>query len=186
MKIIFFDIDEVAVTLRANLAAGMAKRDKVDPVVMGLLNRLMECDSETQIVISSARRIIYTKEEILTLFREGGFIGDFHQDWRTPVSKTNKRGDEVDAWLTRHPEVTRYVCIDDESDYHPYQPLVQMADQVEGMSVANFLQVSEILHGNENYWFDWKNKRLMNQQSEPQRPDSREKHCHQKDGNDCG
>jgi hypothetical protein len=34
------------------------------------------------------------------------------------------RGDEVAEWLKRHPEVTTYVCIDDDADFHPQQNLV--------------------------------------------------------------
>ncbi len=33
------------------------------------------------------------------------------------------RGDEVNKWLEQHPEVKRYAILDDDSDFHPDQPL---------------------------------------------------------------
>lgn len=35
------------------------------------------------------------------------------------------RGDEVNEWLSRHPEVTKYAILDDESDFYDDQPLFQ-------------------------------------------------------------
>ncbi len=37
-----------------------------------------------------------------------------------------KRGHEVDAWIKAHPHVVeQYVCIDDDADFLPHQPLVR-------------------------------------------------------------
>lgn len=33
------------------------------------------------------------------------------------------RGDEVQAWLNKHPEVEKYAILDDDSDFHDHQPL---------------------------------------------------------------
>lgn len=33
------------------------------------------------------------------------------------------RGDEVNAWLAKHPEVEKYAILDDDSDFYPDQPL---------------------------------------------------------------
>jgi hypothetical protein len=33
-------------------------------------------------------------------------------------------------WLTDHPEVTRYAIVDDNSDFHAFQPLFQTLWQI--------------------------------------------------------
>lgn len=51
-----------------------------------------------------------------------------HSDWRTPFPKQTgnviagaTRGSEIAKWLARHPEVTNYAIIDDDSDMLPEQ-----------------------------------------------------------------
>ena len=40
-------------------------------------------------------------------------------------SNHEMRGDEINAWLSEHPEVTKYAILDDESDFYDDQPLFQ-------------------------------------------------------------
>lgn len=35
------------------------------------------------------------------------------------------RGDEINAWLAEHPEVTKYAILDDDGDFYDDQPLFQ-------------------------------------------------------------
>jgi hypothetical protein len=55
------------------------------------------------------------------------------------------RGDEVNAWLNDHPEVTRFVCLDDDGDFHADQNLVQ-TDPEFGLTDSDMLKAVEILN----------------------------------------
>lgn len=39
----------------------------------------------------------------------------------TPTAVNGFRGDEIDFWLAKHPEVERYAILDDDSDFHEGQ-----------------------------------------------------------------
>lgn len=45
--------------------------------------------------------------------------------WNGKVYLAPIRGDEVNAWLKDHPEVTQYACVDDDADFHQNQNLVK-------------------------------------------------------------
>ena len=87
---------------------------------------------EIKIVISSSWRY----EDDFTRFSNyvyehcGNHVGEIHklfsflhEDYCTKRLK-GKRGYEVKEWLSRHPEVERYICIDDDSDFLKGQPLL--------------------------------------------------------------
>jgi len=49
-------------------------------------------------------------------------LDDAHEDWRTKESCDDQiRGDEIDEWLSRHPEVSRFAIVDDVDDFLPKQ-----------------------------------------------------------------
>src|SRR3546814_8945784 len=57
-----------------------------------------------------------------------GFKGIFHEDWRTRFHgelpdrwRNRRRGGEIAEWLSRHPEVSVYAIVDDDSDMLPEQ-----------------------------------------------------------------
>lgn len=46
-----------------------------------------------------------------------------HQDWSARIPTGSKyRGQMIDAWLSKHPEVTHYAILDDESVYRKGRP----------------------------------------------------------------
>lgn len=84
-----------------------------------------------KIVITSTWRFNHNRE-----FFQQFFGNNVHEDWKTLNFRVNSvirdiatkvlnknpiRGDEVAEWLTRHKEVTDYLIIDDDNDFHPNQ-----------------------------------------------------------------
>lgn len=49
-----------------------------------------------------------------------------HEDCATKRLYKGKRGYDIKEWLSRHPEVEKYICLDDDSDYLRGQPLLQI------------------------------------------------------------
>lgn len=91
------------------------------------LNRVVTATG-CKIVLSSTWRKMDAHVDELRAF--GGFPSP-HEDWRTIdmpfivrnglIVSTAMRGNEIAEWLSRHPEVTRYAIVDDDSDMLPEQ-----------------------------------------------------------------
>lgn len=160
MKVIFLDIDGVLNTVASSIYTNKHYPDVhfhwLDPMKMMYLNDIIKDVPGVQFVISSTWRKgdpEESKAHILEMFKIAGFEGELHEDWKTTViwgeidGRRAIRGDEIHEWLSRHPEVTHYVCIDDDGDFHDDQPLIQ-TDTYEGLSFRDSQMVTFILDGN--------------------------------------
>lgn len=117
MKVIFLDFDGVILTLRtcvANELHGWSIAAP-DPVLVNVLRRC--CLEGVEIVVSSTWR---THEESCKMkLADCGLVIFLHHDWRT-IEKhygeaNESRPHEIGEWLSRHPEVTDYRILDDDS-----------------------------------------------------------------------
>jgi hypothetical protein len=73
------------------------------------------------------------KDHVLKAFADHDLVLPLHEDWHTirhwtidkdyvkgpkPEKYTlDWRGNEISEWLSRHPEVTKWICLDDDSDF---------------------------------------------------------------------
>ena len=173
MKIVFLDIDGVLCTRRAHIVAGDAacRMDVLDPSAAQMVGRLAEADPFVRFVISSDWREVYSREKISEKLAEAGFLGQLHDDWRTPSYSGGKRGDQIQAWLGAHPEVEAYICIDDKrKGYRTGQPLVHVATPEDGFLVRHFHKACALLFGSKDAWYEAKKALLERQEKTP--PDS--------------
>jgi hypothetical protein len=115
MKIIFLDIDGV---LNCKATPNPRKFPYiVDPRLLNRLQRLLE-RTEAEVVLSSTWR-----------YDPAGLFSAKH--WGIPFIDVipdmpkRPRRDEILEWLKNHPDVTRYVIIDDEDDELDDLPLFQ-------------------------------------------------------------
>jgi hypothetical protein len=144
VKVLFLDIDGVLNSHQWAVSGGgygHAMRDRPpsvetlqwDPVAVRNLRNIIEATG-AQIVVSSSWRGFGRNARTAwqAMFACYGWpdapvIGETpdlnRMEGGIYVSKI--RGDEVAAWLEAHPEVERYVCLDDDSDFRPDQPLVK-------------------------------------------------------------
>lgn len=114
MKVLFLDIDGV-VNCKTTFQTMEKGAIYLDPY-MALLVGKIQLDTGCEVVLSSSWRhyppdIEAVEQRIVKLYD------------KTPSLDSGFRGDEIAAWLGEHPEVTRYAILDDESDFHPWQPL---------------------------------------------------------------
>ncbi len=96
-----------------------------------LLHRIV-VETGCAIVVSSTwRRTARTRKLLMTLLQEGGVS---IADWTPCLDRISdaghliiaERGHEIQSWLDEHPEVTRFVILDDSSDMaHLVEHLVQ-------------------------------------------------------------
>lgn len=115
MKVLFLDIDGVC-----NCASTIQRHGSVigvDPLMAFRIGKI-QLDTGCEIVLSSAWRLYPPDLPYLE-----ARITKFYD--KTPQSENGFRGEEVQAWLMEHPEVTRYAIVDDAGDFFDDQPLFQ-------------------------------------------------------------
>lgn len=126
-RVIFLDIDGVVTSARSAWY-------NFDPFVISFLRHLCK-EGHIHIVISSTWRYHYKKDFWQTLFENY-----LHEDHETPYLLSKKlsqracRGDEIQEWLNKHPDVTKYLILDDDSDMLDNQkPSFRRTDSINGM-----------------------------------------------------
>ena len=170
MKIIFLDMDGPLCTIRSHIGqGGRGIMRHLDREAVGLLNVLAEVPPEpVRFVLSSTWRMMYSRAEMEEILRKYDWRGKFHEDWRTKLPKettgapliAQNRGGEVAEWLSRHPEVTTWIALDDDSDFLEEQmPRLVLCHTYDGMSWQNFQTACALLHGNAHAWHDRRKER---------------------------
>ncbi len=146
-KLIFLDFDGVlnSVQYVVSRPKNEMRLHEVDTTCIGLLRFLCKV-TEAQIVVSSTWRHGRTKEWFIGYFEALG--------WAMPpiVGVTpvigGKRGDEVIHYLCNFPQFeggpTPHVILDDDSDFHPDQPLIH-CDNMVGLTIYNVMDAIDIL-----------------------------------------
>jgi uncharacterized protein YaaR (DUF327 family) len=120
MNIIFLDIDGVLnnrnhliKTIDDNPEMRKCTREIFDDENINNLKELLKI-SGAKIVISSCWRIGSLYKSLIKNFVKWRII-DYLYDV-TPYLGGQQRGDEIRMWLSDHPEVDKFVIIDDDSD----------------------------------------------------------------------
>lgn len=127
-RVVFLDVDGVLnnYTTRQVLPAGGIG---IDPVNVTNLNKLIEC-VDVDIVLSSTWRLLYSLSSLNRLLQQVGFKGRVLE--RTiEIMAAYNRGEEIQEWLDRYPDVTQFVILDDDNDMdHLIDHLVQTDPKV--------------------------------------------------------
>lgn len=149
-NIIFLDFDGPIIPGRSYFIYDMYDNDIVggktfDTLAVGMINRIC-VTYNVKVVISSTWRILGFKK-VTKYLKEAGFnLKHLHKDWETRRSDTAPRADEISDWLKEHPEVEKYICIDDE-DIKGH-PLVRVTFD-DGMTLEKFQELETFWSGKE-------------------------------------
>jgi Swiss Army Knife RNA repair-like protein len=110
-KIIFLDVDGV---LNKEASFGPNKTSLVlDPHCCSRFLTLVE-ETGAKVVLSSTWR--YSDDAVQAL-RDMQILNNTHEDWATPQFLSSRpRGHEIASWLEDHPDITRFVILDDIPD----------------------------------------------------------------------
>lgn len=173
MKALFLDIDGVLNSSRSVLARCGVVNNKIadelddcpvwgnptdfrytlrtiDPVAIGLVNRLLD-KSGAKLFLSTSHRTMFkyntyygSVEHLarLNLYLEA--MGISRPVYGLTPKLHQLRGDEVQECLDAHCQITDYVILDDGKDFYPEHPLV-WCDPVVGFSAANYYECCKIL-----------------------------------------
>ena len=147
MKILFLDIDGVLNSLewcQAGNGFGHPPRLRERctkellrwcPAMVKRLRRIVE-ETGAHIVVSSSWRgygahAVRKWRAMFAVYgwRNAPVIGetpDLALRSKGGIYVAHIRGDEVQAWIDEHPHVVeQFLCLDDDKDFHPHQPLKQ-------------------------------------------------------------
>lgn len=92
------------------------------------MRRILQ-ERDLRVVMSTSWRAA-GREKLEGYFREAvpglaeELFSMLHPDWSTKLL-SGPRGGEVAEWLGRHAEAGRYLCVDDEEDWLPGQPVLK-------------------------------------------------------------
>lgn len=157
MKVIFLDIDGVLNSTRSYLGGKARRRHTnedivdhvkhdLDPVAVDLINVLRR-HASAEIVVSSSHRLDFQWDR--SIYGLSNYMKALGVDTildSTAYLPNCMRGEEIELWLREHPEVTRYVIIDDSGDMLPGQMdnFVQTDPSV-GFTDKDFYKATRIL-----------------------------------------
>lgn len=165
MKILFLDFDGVlnSSTFRRDYRRGLADaslKAELSPVMVAHVNRI--CDATGALVVLSTawRTYAHLRPRLIEFLESAGFTGtvigmtpDFVTNHpRDPYTigphKRTTRGMEIRAWLDEHPEVDRYVVLEDSEDMTPLpmRRIVWTSDS-RGLTKRQADRAIEILNG---------------------------------------
>ena len=129
MRVLFLDFDGVLNSLAwIHSTQGKRRADESDiefeardisPKAVRRLNKII-VRTGAKVVVSSSWRKLHALEDLQAILKLRGFVGEIIDVtpslWRSLEGKRLYRGDEIQAWLDAHPEVSRFAITDDESD----------------------------------------------------------------------
>lgn len=112
-KVIFLDIDGVLIPLPTTRGLHLDLRN-ADPEAMDLLN-ILALVSGAKIVVSSSWRIGRSVSALDSLLKRWGFRGEVIDKTGPIIGVEEDRGALISSWLVEHPDVKKFVILDDES-----------------------------------------------------------------------
>lgn len=140
MQIVFLDIDGVlnATTDDFDPSVEMWSAGWLDEKLVARLS-LLVATGGAKVVISSSWRQRRTLDELRQIFAERGFVGeilDVTPRHGKPLDGDERpvRSAEIAEWLERHPEVGRYVILDDNHDFGALAPRHVATDSRVGLT----------------------------------------------------
>lgn len=119
MKVLFLDIDGVCNSRDFVRRTGKSLWNTTDPEAAKLVQRIIK-ETGCKVVLSSTWRM-YPDSRKAVRQQVCKYI-DCTKDLQGGAKRgVVDRGHEVQEWLDRHPEVTQYAILDDDSDFLPNQ-----------------------------------------------------------------
>lgn len=151
MKVLFLDFDGVLTSeqhlIRVYRSDFHGEKPKFCPIACSNLRWILE-QGDIKIVISSSWRKHKTIEDLQSVLYDHGII-NAEVIGKTPLFEGVKRGEEIEAWLKDHPEVTKYAILDDFPDVLDHQrPHLVQTRFDHGLMLKDAMEVCLILNVN--------------------------------------
>lgn len=128
--ILFLDVDGVLNHVETGPSASTGCTD-IDPICAANLRRILQ-ETDCCIVLASTWRLY--PRFFHYLWRKLGHEAKERWVGNTPEMVDGNRGDEIQAWLDAHPEVTRFAIVDDMAEMPRLEDHVVRTSYHEGLT----------------------------------------------------
>lgn len=144
MRIIFQDIDGPLIPLRMYYRGGrpfdyQKGSFMFDPIAVDMINHVCQ-EFDARVVFNTAHN-----ENPEHVMKHQGTVNGFthlHENCTTEfIRSIDNRFEAIKEWLSRHPEVTEWIVVDDMEVHRPRQVLV---DYSTGMTIHNYYNMCEL------------------------------------------
>lgn len=156
MKVLFLDIDGVLNSAdwyghrpHKFLKDNPEESDwecELDPAALALFKKLVHDNPDLQIVISSTWRLNYELDEFKRRFAQMFTIEPSRVIDKTP-RLGSIRGLEIQDWLNRNPQVTKFAIIDDDSDMGDLMDHLFKTSWQSGIQMSHVKELTEFFNG---------------------------------------
>jgi hypothetical protein len=155
MRVIFLDFDGVLRSVSSMIYNNRLKllsltdtptHESFCPIASSNLQYILEERPDVQVVVSSDWRKNKTLKALQHIFKVNNILPE-RMIGTTPIAKDGYRGDEIKAYLKDHPEVTKFVIIDDHDGVKPYLKRLVKVDGRNGLTFTDADKVIEMLGG---------------------------------------
>ena len=147
MKTLFLDFDGVLNSDKSWNKYRPETWKHIDPDAMANLREILEAVPDLKIVISSTWRRMMTIDEFRKFLSKWGISEEVVIDY-TPNGKhlsDDIRGHEIAGWLTLHPNVTKFVILDDDNDMDELMDNLIQTDHKIGLTEKDVKRVVDKL-----------------------------------------
>lgn len=114
------------------------------PIALSNMEELMRRVPDLKVVVSSTWRLNNDVEALKKILHPAKLIVNAIID-TTPNIRITPRGNEIQAWLDKHPEVTEFVIIDDDSDMLHLTDKLVHTSSLHGFLYGDMLKALKIL-----------------------------------------
>lgn len=126
--VLFLDFDGVLnseASFRLEIRKGTEHvYDTLSEIACSNLQQVLEKVPDLRIVVSSTWRLLHSMDELRTILRRYG-VDDTRVVDTTPGVLSGHRGREISLWLLIHPEVEKFVIVDDDPEAHTFDAAVE-------------------------------------------------------------
>lgn len=119
------------------------------PIALSNVEELVRRVPDLKIVVSSTWRLGETVESLQLILKPAKLVSDAVIDV-TPRIALTPRGNEIQAWLDGHPEVTEFVIIDDDCDMLHLKEHLVHTSSLHGFQYGDMLWALRVLKENES------------------------------------
>lgn len=158
MKVMFLDFDGVLNSHQSatfwhhnrdkqNIVTRPYREHEFCPIAISNMEELMRRMPDLKIVVSSTWRMGRSVEELKIVLASSPLMANAVID-KTLVFHEEPRGKEIKAWLDKHPEISHYVIVDDDSDMLKEQrEYFVHTSGLHGFQYGDMLWAERILNG---------------------------------------